>query len=387
MIHTVLNRGAAAFCSGDLPAALVLLDDAAAGYRALGMPTQALSLARCGVFLAAGLAREALTEADAAIEDLDRLRGQSASKATLLAMAASCALAAAEPLTALDRAKAARRLYAAMQNSFFEAQAGLLILQAQQALRRPSVRLLAAADAMAMQLTTLGSAQAAQAHVLAGRIARDVGSRADAISHFSSAARSRRRRPGYLQACRLAGGSTARRGRTGYAAAAGGVPSRARDSGRAPVDPGCLGTAGAGNRARGRAAALAQRHAARTRQPRLLLAWSERWRATALAVPAVRPPGAGFDADLAAVRQATTRLEDARREGVPGRPVRAGPAAAGASRQGPRAPDTRLGGSEPHRSGDRRPARAAWTTASLSRLSTSMAHCRSSSAATAGSGC
>ena len=57
----------------------VLLDEAAAGYRALGMPTQALSLARCGVFLAAGLAREALTEADAAIEDLDRLRGRSAS--------------------------------------------------------------------------------------------------------------------------------------------------------------------------------------------------------------------------------------------------------------------------------------------------------------------
>ena len=52
----------------------------------------------------------------------------------------------------------------------------------------------------------------------------------------------------------------------------------------------------------------------------MLLAWSERWRATALAVPAVRPPGTGFDADLAAVRQATTRLEEARREGVPAAP-------------------------------------------------------------------
>ena len=54
------------------------------------------------------------------------------------------------------------------------------------------------------------------------------------------------------------------------------------------------------------------------RGPRLLLTWSERWRATALAVPAVRPPaGDGFDADLAALRQATSRLEEARRQGAP----------------------------------------------------------------------
>ena len=38
----------------------------------------------------------------------------------------------------------------------------------------------------------------------------------------------------------------------------------------------------------GTLAVLAQRQAVRTDQPRLLLAWSERWRATTLAVPAVR---------------------------------------------------------------------------------------------------
>src|SRR5262249_16693328 len=55
-------------------------------------------------------------------------------------------------------------------------------------------------------------------------------------------------------------------------------------------------------------AALAQRHAARTRQPRRLLTWSERWRATALAVPAARPPtGEGVDAGLGPVRQAAHR--------------------------------------------------------------------------------
>src|SRR5450755_2858560 len=53
-------------------------------------------------------------------------------------------------------------------------------------------------------------------------------------------------------------------------------------------------------------------------RPRRLLAWSERWRATALAVPAVRPPAdAEFNASLAALRQVTSELEKARRQGVP----------------------------------------------------------------------
>jgi hypothetical protein len=63
-------------------------------------------------------------------------------------------------------------------------------------------------------------------------------------------------------------------------------------------------------------AALAQRHAAQQHRPRYLLAWSERWRATALAVPPVLPPaGARFTSDLAALRQANSRLAEARREG------------------------------------------------------------------------
>ncbi len=65
-------------------------------------------------------------------------------------------------------------------------------------------------------------------------------------------------------------------------------------------------------------AALAQRQAVRARRPRLLLSWSERWRATALAVPAVRP---GADAEvyatLAALRYVTRQLESARSEGTP----------------------------------------------------------------------
>ena len=65
-------------------------------------------------------------------------------------------------------------------------------------------------------------------------------------------------------------------------------------------------------------AALAQRHAARARRPRMLLAWTERWRATALTVPAVRPTtDTELDRGLAALREVTRRLEEARQKGGP----------------------------------------------------------------------
>jgi CHAT domain-containing protein len=65
-------------------------------------------------------------------------------------------------------------------------------------------------------------------------------------------------------------------------------------------------------------ALLAQRHAARGHRPRLLLTWSERWRATALAVPAVQPsPDAELNAGLATLRDVSRRLDKAQQEGTP----------------------------------------------------------------------
>ena len=59
-------------------------------------------------------------------------------------------------------------------------------------------------------------------------------------------------------------------------------------------------------------AALGLRHAARLGRPRLMLEWSERWRAVALAVPPVRPPDdEALRADLAALRDVTARLAKA----------------------------------------------------------------------------
>ena len=65
-------------------------------------------------------------------------------------------------------------------------------------------------------------------------------------------------------------------------------------------------------------AAIAQRHASQAHRPRLLLTWAERWRATALAVPPVRPPAdADLSAGLAALRRVTSEVQESRRTGVP----------------------------------------------------------------------
>ena len=64
-------------------------------------------------------------------------------------------------------------------------------------------------------------------------------------------------------------------------------------------------------------ASLGQRHALGLGRPRLMLAWSERWRAVALAVPPVRPPADDeLQAELAAMRDISSRLSQATSLGV-----------------------------------------------------------------------
>jgi hypothetical protein len=67
-------RHAVAFRSGDLPAALAHFDEAAQLYQALAAPMPDLTIDRCDVLRAAGLASDALREAGLAIRELDRTR-------------------------------------------------------------------------------------------------------------------------------------------------------------------------------------------------------------------------------------------------------------------------------------------------------------------------
>jgi tetratricopeptide (TPR) repeat protein len=316
--YTVHNRAVAAFLSGDLPAALSLLDEAASRYRSLNVPAPDISIDRCAVLLAAGLVGDALTETDDAVRDIEQVHGRSTRKAELLLLAASCALAAAQPQAALDRAQAAYRLFRSQQSAWWQAHAGLVLVQARYAVGPVSAQLLRAASREAARLEALGSGEAAQAHLVAGRVALDLGRRDDADRHFIAAARSRRHGPAMSRA-------------TGWLsealrAEAAANPHRllaACRRGLEVLDEHRFTLGASELRAQATAhgaelAALAQRHAARAHRPRLLLAWSERWRATALAVPAVRPPAdAELSVGLTALRGVTTRLEQARRQGVP----------------------------------------------------------------------
>ena len=101
-----------------------------------------LSLDRCEVLLAAGLVTEALTETDAAIRDIEQAHGWSTKRAELLLTAANCALAAVQPQGAIDRAEAAYRLFGSQQNTWGQAHARLVLVQARYAVGPVTGRLL-----------------------------------------------------------------------------------------------------------------------------------------------------------------------------------------------------------------------------------------------------
>jgi tetratricopeptide (TPR) repeat protein len=314
----VESRGLAAYRSGDIPAALRLLDEAQERYAKLGTPTFMLSVRRCEVLMAAGLAPEALAEADAAIKVLDGIGGQSTLKAELLLAAARAARHAGDAHTAIARADMAVRLFAGQRRTWWETHARLVLIEARVAAGRGSGRLVADAAAVADRLASFGAPAAPEASLLAGRIALDLGWREDARRHLEVAARSRHSGPPLARM-------------TGWAARA--LWARAAGSERRVLEACRRGldvlddhrtTLGASElRARATAqgaelAGLAARASLTSGGPRRLLVWSERWRATVLSAPPTRPPAdPALLSDLTAFREIAARAEGARMEGRP----------------------------------------------------------------------
>ena len=321
-VHTVLNRASVAFRSGDLPAALSLLDEAASRYRLLNVPMPSLRLDRCEVLLAAGLTTEALAEADSALRDIEQTHGWSTKKAELLLTAANCALAAVQPQVAMGRAQSAYRLFQSQQNAWGQAHARLVLVQARYALGPVTGRLLRAANEAADGLEEHVSGEATQAHLLAGRVALDLGRHDEANCHLAAAALSRWRG----QAMARATGWLAEALRAEAAMQPRRMLAACR-RGLEVLDDHRLTLGASELRAQatargGELATLAERHSVQARRPRMLLAWTERWRATALTVPSVRPSAnSELNAGLAALREVTSRLEEARRQGTPTGPL------------------------------------------------------------------
>jgi tetratricopeptide (TPR) repeat protein len=308
------NRGLVAFRSGDLPGALTCLDEVEQRYRALGTPTPELAIDRCAILLTAGLAPEALAEAEAALGQAAHGRGPATRRAELLLIAARAALASGDPPTAEERAAAAAALFAAQRRDWWHVHARLMLLQARYAARPASGRSLGQAVRVARQLDELGSPDVAQGYLLAGRLAIALDRPSAAL--LAAAARTRHRGPaiarvdGWLAQALLARDNGDDRRML-----------NACRRGLDVLDEHRLTLGASELRTRATAygselAELAQR--ASVGSPRRLLQWSERWRATACILPPVRPPDDPvLRRDLAALREITSRLRFAKEQRTP----------------------------------------------------------------------
>jgi len=304
------DRATVAFARGDLPAALALLDDAQRVVDDLDVFEPDLDVTRAQVLLAAGLHRDALRVADQAVARSIRLHGSAARRGELLFAAALAASAAGDPATAASRSAEALRMFRHHQRAWWAARAELVLLESRFDSGDTSAGLLGTAGRLAGVLDTVDVARAPEARLLAGRLALARGRRAEGARHLRAAAARRprdvrARSTGWLARAVLA--EAEGRPRDLLAACARGLDL---------VDL-HLGTLGATElRAQATAlggdlARLALRQAARSGDAGRLLAWSERWRATALAVPPVRPDvDPGLTRDLAALRVLAGRLHD-----------------------------------------------------------------------------
>ena len=310
--EVTMNRGLVALRLGDLPEALSCFDKAAERFQRLGAIEPDLSIHRCAALTAAGLFRDAMHEAEAAIGQLDQIHGRPTKRAELLLTAAKCAMAAREPPKALVWATEARRLFDRQGRRWWRAHAELARVSAGVDAGPATAALLRDAQRCVRGLSDLSSPDQPLAQLAAGRVALTLGRTAVAEEQFAAAAAGRRRGPPLSRA--VAWLAEALR------AEAVGDSQRLMYACRRGLDViddyrSMLGSSElrAQTTAHGaELASLGQRHALRLGRPRMMLAWSERWRAVALAVPPVRPAAdAELQAELAAMRDISSRLSQA----------------------------------------------------------------------------
>jgi len=300
------NQGGVAYIRGDLPTSLRLYDEAAARFAALDLDGFELAADWAETLLAAGLATEAADVAEARLArgGLAPIRA-----ADLHRWRAEALLAAGQPGASLVAGRLARDAYRRHGRDWFALRAELTVLRAREAGGRPGRGAGTAAVSVAHRLEADGADEAAQAWLLAARLApaesayalrHGAGHRTHRLPMVRATgwlARGLERelagdRRGVLLACR--------RGLD------------ALDAHRATLGSSELRALATGYGAD--LAALALTHAVEA-PARTFLWWSERWRATALAEPPVRPEDE-TSAPMAALRDNGRRLQVAHREGA-----------------------------------------------------------------------
>jgi tetratricopeptide (TPR) repeat protein len=312
------NRGQLAYRTGDLPAALRHLDEAEHIYREVGERDADLELQRSHVLLAMGMPDDARRHAAAAAEILEGNTAYANLRAEALLVAATAALAAGETAESRELAAGSVRAFRDQRRNRWAMRAQRVELLAAWLAGEATPAMLRRAQEAAVGLESWRDADAIEAHVLVGRIALRLDRLSVAEKHLSAAAASRGRGPAISRA-------------TGWLAQALLCDLRkddravARSCGRGLdlLDAHRLTLGATEMRARAtfhgtELATMALVRAAASSRTAELVAWSERWRATALSTPPVRPPDdAELTAELALLRTVTARLEEARGEGRP----------------------------------------------------------------------
>jgi tetratricopeptide (TPR) repeat protein len=301
------NLGEIAYVRGDLPQALAILADVQRDYEDLGHRRPHLAVARCQVYLAAGLVDEAIAVVDEALAwELVPVQ-----RSVLTMWAASARLDGRDLPGAAAEAAEARRLLRSHGDEWWETRARLVKVRAEARAGRRGRRLAAEAAAVADRLDTDLADEAPVALVVASRLA----GAGPAGTLLERAAAYRARGTALVRASGWLGHGLHRE----LAGDRGGV-LRACARGLDALDDHrtMLGSTELRALATGHGtelAALALRHAVNS--PRSLLKWSERWRSTSLAQAPVTPGGRPVVESLAALRDVTRRLSEARVEGEP----------------------------------------------------------------------
>lgn len=301
------NLGEIAYVRGDLPKALAIYERVAIDYAELGHHRPYLATVRSHAYLAAGLVAEA---AGVAAEALTR--DQPMLDRALVQLAGATALLDGHALVvAAEQAREARAIFRKVADPGGETRARLVAVRARARSGESGARLAKEAAEVAELLDAERTDDAPVALVVAARLA-------DGPKRLGMLERAMTYRARGTSLVR-ASGWLARGIRDELLGDRAGV-LRACGRGLDALDEHrrMLGSTELRALATGHGtelATLALRHAAH--DPRTLLAWSERWRSTALAQPPVTPGDTPVLKSMAALRDTVRRISQARAEGEP----------------------------------------------------------------------
>lgn len=283
------DRGNLALLEGRFADALRHFDVAEERYTAAGSMTATLDQARAAAYLAVGLARDALSNARAAVDKLGGRAAPASERAHAYVRASEAALADGNAELARDYARSAERLFAAQHRERGRIRAQLSEAQAAYAGGDRTAKLQRTFSDIAMRAAKHKMSDALTADLLAGEVAAELGDREAARTSLRRAARARRSRSdlGQVLGWRAAAvaATVAGRRKAAFDACDRGLTALCQYQ----QTLGATETRAAATTHGLPLARIALRLATAAGDARDIFCWVERWRATVFRLPAVDP--------------------------------------------------------------------------------------------------